>query len=181
MHVRRHHTYARPWCSRRTWSTWPFNGFRFSMVHTRLRPHRLLDLEYERVVKQTWGSRFRWWNASPHFLWHRSPCHQHISWKASWIWHPSSSLQATQRVLCCYRYCFPLVWLVRLQWGLSIERQLAGNSGLHRHQSCRQCWRIDVDVVGLSSRAQVVRCRLLLRSCHRPRCDYTSLGFCWLT
>ena len=181
MHVRRHHAYARTRCSRGTWSTWSFYGFRFSMVHTRLRSHRLLDLEYERVVKQARGSRFRWWNASPHLLRHRSPRYQHLPWKASRIRHPSSSLQATQRVLCCYRYCVPVVWLVWLQWGFSIECQLAGYSGLHRHQPCCQCWRIDVDVVGLSSRTQVVCCRLLLWSCHWPRCHYTSLRFCWLT
>jgi len=118
------------------------------MVHPRLRPHRMLDLELQRLVLRHGRPRLCRWHSRPHLIWHRRSRHLHFPRQTSRIWHPAACLQAAEHDFCHPGDRTALVRVVRLQRGLGLERQPESNPGLHRYEPCGFRRRIDLDALG---------------------------------
>jgi len=65
-------TRTRNWRSRRERPHASLHRLHVHLVHHHLRPHRMLDMESDRLGIQDRRSRLRWLNSRPHLLWSSS-------------------------------------------------------------------------------------------------------------
>lgn len=97
---------------RRTLASRPTTRLRIRLVHNRLRPHRLLDLEPRRLGLHSRRTRLCWWNARAHLFWYRRPRYFSLSGQEERVGHGEVGVQTAQYDVRRIGHSLPLVWMV---------------------------------------------------------------------
>lgn len=114
-HVLGHHRCPRHRSCRRARQGPPLRHLHVHLGHGYLRPHRLLDLEPERMVQPDGRPRLCRRHPRAYRLGNRRPRLLDDAGKAPRTRHPRAQLPPAQRDAHCHWHRLPLGWVVRLQ------------------------------------------------------------------